>query len=37
MESCRAFIGAQCYEAQENKSKAVEMYQECIQKDATNV
>lgn len=37
MESCKAFIGAQCYEAQENKTKAVELYGECIQKDHTNV
>jgi tetratricopeptide (TPR) repeat protein len=37
MESCRAFISAQCYEAQENKLKAVEYYKECIQKDPTNV
>jgi len=37
MESCRAFISAQCYEAQENKLRAVEGYKECIQKDPTNV
>lgn len=37
MESCRAFIAAQCYEAQENKLKAVEYYKECVQKDPSNV
>lgn len=37
MESCKAYIAAQCYEAQENKTKAVELYGECIQKDNTNV
>ena len=26
MESCRAFIRAQCFEAQENKTMAVECY-----------
>lgn len=37
MESCRAFISAQCYEAQENKMKAVEYYKDCVVKDPTNV
>jgi tetratricopeptide (TPR) repeat protein len=37
MESCRAFIRAQCFEAQDNKLMAIEAYQECIQKDPTNV
>jgi hypothetical protein len=37
MESCKAFIRAQCYEAQENKLMAVEHYTECIQKDLNNV
>lgn len=37
MESCRAFIKAQCYEAQENKSLAVEGYTEALRKDPTNV
>jgi tetratricopeptide (TPR) repeat protein len=37
MESCKAFIRAQCFEAQDNKLMAIEAYQECIQKDPTNV
>jgi tetratricopeptide (TPR) repeat protein len=37
MESCKAFIKAQCFEAQDNKLMAIEAYQECIQKDPTNV
>lgn len=37
MESCRAYIKAQCYESQDNKLMAIEAYQECIQKDPTNV
>ena len=37
MESCRAFIKAQCYEAQENKMMAVDFYRECLQKDPTCV
>lgn len=37
MESCRAYIRAQCYESQDNKLMAIEAYQECIQKDPTNV
>lgn len=37
MESCRAFISGQCYEAQENKMKAVEYYKDCVVKDPTNV
>ncbi len=36
MESVRAFIKAQCYEAQENKNMAVECYKECLQKDPTS-
>lgn len=37
MEACRASLRGQCYEAQENKQMAVEQYQECINKDHTNM
>lgn len=37
MESCKAFIKAQCFEAQDNKLMAIESYAECLKKDATNV
>jgi anaphase-promoting complex subunit 6 len=37
MESCKAFIKAQCFEAQDNKLMAIENYAECLKKDATNV
>ena len=37
MEACKAFIAAQCYEAQENKLKAVDYYKDCVLKDPTNV
>ena len=31
------FISAQCYQAQQNKIKAIDAYEDCLVKDCTNV
>lgn len=36
MESIKAFVKAQCYEALENKNMVVECYKECLMKDPTS-